>query len=685
MPAAAPDRFVHDRLPPRDAWPDLACDLPHLQYAARLNCAAEILDKAVLERGWGERIALRGPSGTLRYRELLGLANRIAQTLTEDMGLVPGNRVLIHAANSALMAACWFAVVKAGGIAVTTMPLLRAGEIAEVAGKARVTHALCDAALRDELRRVQDDCPFFEHILPLENAAAGDPPGRQFAAKSGVFAAADTAADDVALIAFTSGTTGRPKGCVHFHREVMVITDAFPRDILHPLPDDIFVGISPLAFTFSLGGLLLFPLRYGASTVLGYRAAADELPRAIEEHRATVTFAVPTAYRMALDRIAGSDISSLRLGVSAGEPLPQATRDDWRRATGVELIDGIGSTEMLHIFIAAAGGDIRPGAIGKPVPGYRAAILDGAGRELPPGSVGRLAVKGPTGCRYLDDPRQADYVQNGWNLTGDAGLIDADGYFHYRSRTDDMIISAGNNIGGPEVEDVLLQHPAVAECAVIGVPSAERGQTIKAFVVLKSGHEGSPALVAALQEHVKARLAPYKYPRLVEFRRTLPRTGTGKLQRFKLREEAAPAASSPAATSAPITPHRILQPEGWVRPRGFANGIVAHGTYVSVAGQVGWDEERCFPSDNFTEQARQALRNVVAVVATAGGRPEHVARLTWYVTDKREYLAQSKELGTAYREVMGRHYPPMTVVQVAALVEDAAKVEIEATAVIPDA
>ncbi|GAB2180409.1 AMP-binding protein [Denitratisoma sp. agr-D3] len=705
IPSAHRDTFARDHLPPPKLWPELLFDLPELHYPDRLNCATEILDKAVDEKGWGDRIALRGPLGTFTYRELRSLANRVARVLTEDMGLVPGNRVLLHSPNAPLMVAGWFGIQKAGGVAVSTMPLLRAKELGDIVGKAQISHCLCDVSLRGELELARSQHPvltqtlFFDGLLTAPAATdATDATDRlepRLAGKADTFANVDTALDDVALIAFTSGTTGKPKGTMHFHRDVMAICDCFPRSTLKPEADDIFCGAAPLAFTFGLGGLVLFPLRYGASSVIGVKPGPEPLLQAVQHYRVTISFSVPTGYRMALPMLQRFDISSLRKCVSAGEALPVATREAWLKATGIRLIDGIGSTEMLHIFISAAGDDVRPGATGKPIPGYRATILDEAGNPLPPGQVGRLAVKGPTGCRYLDDPRQYDYVVNGWNVTGDAFLMDADGYFFYQSRTDDMIISAGNNIGGPEVEDVLLKHPAVAECAVVGVPDENRGQVVFAFVVPAPGHEGSDALAKTLQEHVKSQLAPYKYPRIIDFRAALPRTETGKLQRYKLREEALktlpgaqPAATATATTadSAPAVagPHEIIQPEHWARPRGFSNGIKAKGSYVSVAGQVGWDAQRRFVSSNFTAQAKQALENVVEVVRCAGGKPEHIIRLTWYVTDKREYLAQAKELGLAYREVMGRFYPTMSVIQIAELVEDAAKVEIEATAVVPD-
>ncbi|HQR04759.1 MAG: AMP-binding protein [Proteobacteria bacterium] len=677
-PSAHIDLFVRDHLPPPAQWPELLAELPELNYPDRINCAAELLDRAVDMHGWGERIALRGPAGTLTYRELRETADRIARVLTEDMGLVPGNRVLLHAANSAFMAACWFAILKAGGIVVTTVAMLRVKELTEIVSRARISHALCDHALRDELERTRERVPG----LLGKVAYLGGRDGLEQAAATqvGGFKAVDTRADDPALIAFTSGTTGCAKGTVHFHRDVLAVCDCFPRYLLKPVPEDIFCSTSALGFTFGLGGGLLFPLRYGASAVIGNQSLPETLLQTIQDYCATICFSVPTAYRMAATRAGGFDLGSLRASVCAGEPLTRATRDAWWQATGLDLIDGIGSTEMLHIFISAAGPDIRPGATGRPVPGYRATVLDDQGNSLPPGQVGRLAIKGPTGCRYLDDPRQADYVQQGWNITGDAYSMDAEGYFHFHARVDDMIISAGHNISGPEVEDALLRHPAVAECAVIGVPDEIRGQMVKALVVLGAGLQPGPELVTELQEHVRRQIAAFKYPRLIEFRDSLPRTETGKLQRFKLRQEALKA-TQPAA---PVKRHEVVQPEGWAPPRGFSNGIKARGTYVSIAGQVGWDGSKRFCSSHFTDQAHQALQNVVAVVHAAGGLPEHIVRLTWFVTDKREYLAQSRELGQVYRSVMGRCYPPMTVVQVAALVEDEAKVEIEATAVIPD-
>ena len=544
IPSAYADTFARDRLPPPEQWPELIVDGPDYQYPERINCAGEILDRAVDEKGWGERIALRGPAETLSYRQLRERANRIARVLVEDMGLVAGNRVLLHAPNDTLMAACWFAIQKAGGIAVSSLPLLRAKELTDIIGKAKISHALCAESLRGELDKARAECPSLTHIMHFHGLGAAGGLEQRMASKAADFVNVDSAADDVAMIAFTSGTTGRPKGTMHFHRDVLTICDAFPRHILKPNPDDIFCGAAPLAFTFGLGTLLLFPLRYGASAVLGIPPGAESLLAAIEKYAVTIAAAVPSSYRMMLAHLSHFKLDSLRQCISAGEALPVGTRTAWLNATGIKLIDGIGATEMLHIFISAAGDDIRAGAIGKPLPGYQATILDGEGNPLPLGQVGRLAVKGPIGCRYLDDPRQTDYVKNGWNLTGDAFTMDADGYFFYQARDDDMIISCGNNIGGPEVEEALLKHESVLECAVIGVPDEARGQVVKAFVVLRPGWPTDDSTRSALQEHAKREIAPYKYPRIIEFRDALPRTETGKLQRFKLREEAKPALPS---------------------------------------------------------------------------------------------------------------------------------------------
>jgi len=530
-PSAYEDSFARAHLPDPALWPEFLFDLPELQYPARLNCVAALLDAAVAGGG-GERLAVIGEHGRWTYRALQQQVDRIAHVLRTELGLVTGNRVLLRGANNPMMAAAILAVIKAGLIAVPTMPLLRAGELDTIAAKASVDAILCAGNLRAEVdamaappaRIVFFNLPGAEDALEARMARHGAP-----------FGAVDTAADDVCLISFTSGTTGIPKGTMHFHRDVLAICDCFPRHTLRAAPDDIFIGTPPLAFTFGLGGLLLFPLRVGAAGVLLERLTPETLLAAIATHRATVCFTAPTFYRQMAPLAHQHDLTSLTRSVSAGEALPLATRQAWQAATSLRMIDGIGATELLHIFISAAGEAIRPGATGKPVPGYQACILDADGRQVGPGVIGRLAVKGPTGCRYLADARQSDYVVDGWNLTGDAYEMDADGYFHYRSRTDDMIISAGYNIAGAEVEDVLMRHPAVAECGVIGRPDDERGQVVEAHVVLKDGVPADDATARALQEFVKAQIAPYKYPRSVKFIDKLPRTETGKLQRFKLR------------------------------------------------------------------------------------------------------------------------------------------------------
>lgn len=529
--SAHQDSFCRDNLPPRDQWPVFLLDRPEFQYPARLNCAVELLDRNI-ERGRGDHPALVTPAETLTYRQLAERVDRIAHVLVSRLGMVPGNRVLLRSANNAWMVAAYFAVLKAGGVVVATMPLLRAKELSQVLRKGRITHALCDARLVEELRKAEG--PDLRHLVTWGNGMLE----AMVAEAPGTFAACDTAADDVCLIGFTSGSTGEPKGTLHFHRDMLAICDGYALQVLKPEPSDIFIGSPPLAFTFGLGGLVLFPFRVGATAVLLEKAPPEELPAAIARHRATVCFTAPTAYRVMAAKAGEHDLSSLRKCVSAGETLPVPILEAWRKATGLTLMDGIGATEMLHIFIAAREDQIRPGATGIPVPGYRARVVDDAGQEVPRGTPGRLAVQGPTGCRYLDDPRQAQYVQAGWNITGDTYIQDADGYFWYQARNDDMIVSAGYNIAGPEVESALLTHPAVKECGVVGAPDAERGMVVRAYVVLKDAIAGDAMLVKALQDHVKAEVAPYKYPRSVVFVPALPRTETGKLQRFALRKQA---------------------------------------------------------------------------------------------------------------------------------------------------
>jgi 2-aminobenzoate-CoA ligase len=534
-PSAHVDTFARDNLPPQDQWPELLFERPELRYPARMNCAAELVDHHVAA-GRGGRIALRAPDGACSYLQLAAQANRIAHVLVSEMGLVPGNRVLLRGPNNPMMAACWLAVMKAGGVCVATMPLLRARELTDIVNKAQVTHALCDKRLEAELRAALPNCPSLRTgTIRTWYDDAPDGLDRLAARQPEVFDNVDTAADDVALIAFTSGTTGKPKGTMHFHRDVVAMCDLFPRSCLKVQADDVFCGTPPIAFTFGLGGMLAFPLRAGASTVLVERLTAESMFETVARFRATVLFTSPVMFRAMAALASKYDFSSLRRCVSAGEALPDATRQLFKQATGIEILDGLGSTEMIHIFISHTVERVRRGATGYAIPGYRATVLDDTGRPCAPGVVGRLAVKGPTGCRYLADERQKNYVQNGWNITGDAYRMDADGYFFYEARTDDMIISAGYNIAGPEVEGALLTHPAVAECGVVGAPDPQRGTVVKAFVVLKPGHAGDAAMVEALQTHVKNTIAPYKYPRRIEFVDALPRTETGKLQRFRLR------------------------------------------------------------------------------------------------------------------------------------------------------
>jgi 2-aminobenzoate-CoA ligase len=535
--SAHQDSFARDNLPPKAQWPEFRFDLPELKYPARMNCAAVLLDDMV-KAGHGDRIAIRAPDGQCTYFQLQAQANRLANLLVREMGLKPGNRVLLRGPNNPMMAAAWLAVFKAGGICVGTMPLLRAKELTEIINKAQITHALCDKRLETELKLALPACPTLKSIRYWYDDATDASIGKQ----SAEFKNVDTSAEDVALIAFTSGTTGKPKGTMHFHRDVIAMCDCFPRSCLKPGKDDVFIGSPPLAFTFGLGGLLCFPLRFGASTALVEKLTPETLLESIQKFRATILFTAPTMYRALAGLWRNYDLSSLQKCVSAGEALPDATRQLFRQASGIEIIDGIGATEMIHIFISHAPERVKRGATGYALPGYRATVLDDDGKPCAPGQVGRLAVKGPTGCRYLADDRQKNYVpggkMRGWNLTGDAYAMDKEGYFFYQARTDDMIISAGYNIAGPEVEGALLAHPAVAECAVVGQPDDERGMLVKAFVVLKSGNKPDDEMKKSLQEHVKASIAPYKYPRAIEFVDALPRTETGKLQRFKLRTPA---------------------------------------------------------------------------------------------------------------------------------------------------
>ncbi len=543
VPSVHVDSYARDHLPPTDQWPEMDYQsVPELAaYNERMNCAAELLDKQAAVHG--DRPVIHFEDTTWRYNDLLTKANQIAHVLVDELGVVPGNRVLMRSPNNPMYVAAWFAVMKVGAVAVATMPLLRAKELTYITEKAVVEVGLCDGRLAEEMETTLDRSANLKRVLYFGNLGQDETAGTLdalAATKPTTFETVDTAWDDVCLIAFTSGTTGQAKGCMHFHRDIMAINDCFSRYILKPDQDDVFCGSPPIAFTFGLGAMVTFAMHAGASTALCEGPAPDVLMGIIEKHRATICFTAPTAFRVMTDLVADHDIGSLKKCVSAGETLPLPTFQGWEKATGIKIIDGLGATEMLHIFIATSGGDIHPGATGKPIPGYQARVIDDDGNEAPPGTVGRLAVKGPTGCRYLDnEERQTAYVQDGWNLSGDAYLMDEEGYFWFQARTDDMIISAGYNISGPEVEACLLDHPMVAECGVVAAPDPDRGFIVKAYVTVREGGEANDATVKELQDFVKAEIAPYKYPRAIEFLDDMPRTETGKLQRFKLREMAA--------------------------------------------------------------------------------------------------------------------------------------------------
>ena len=537
------DTFARDGLPPPDQWPQFLFDLPDVHYPDRLNCAQRLLDDTT-DRLGSDRRCLVTASESLTYGELRDRSDRVASVLADQLGLQPGNRVLLRAPNNPWLVATWLGVLKAGGVVVLTMPLLRSGELVTTIELTQPDLAICDQRFLDELHTARALALPAMTVVPYGSDTEDDLI-RLADDASASLEPVQTAADDVALLALTSGTTGRPKVTMHFHRDVMANADTFSRHVLRPQPDDLFATTAPFAFTFGLGAGLVFPLHAGAATLLVEKATPDELADAVARHGVTTLFTAPTAYKAMLAAGKGDLLRGLRSAVSAGEHLPAATWHAFRDATGVQIIDGIGSTEMLHIFVASAGDDIRPGSTGRAVPGYVATVLDGHGREVPPGTQGRLAVRGPTGCRYLADKRQKSYVQDGWNITGDTYVIDEDGYFWYQARNDDMIVSSGYNIAGPEVEQALFSHPDVVECAVVGLPDPDRGQVVTAYVVLRDGVPRDDAARRALQEHVKATIAPYKYPRTVEFRDALPKTQTGKLQRYRLRQEAAGSPGQP--------------------------------------------------------------------------------------------------------------------------------------------
>jgi 2-aminobenzoate-CoA ligase len=535
-PSAHVDTFTRDNLPPAEQWPDLFLDRPEFQYPDYLNAAVELTDRMV-EHGFGDRTALIGNGRRRTYKELTDWSNRLAHALVEDFGIKPGNRVLIRSGNNPAMVAAWLAVTKAGAVAVNTMPLLRSGELGKIVDKAEVSLALCDSRIADDLVACAKDSRYLKQVVSFDGTANHDAELDRVALSKPVrFDAVRTGRDDVALLAFTSGTTGEPKGTMHFHRDLLIIADGYAREVLGVTPNDVFVGSPPLAFTFGLGGLAVFPLRFGATATLLDNASPANMIEIIETYKATISFTSPTAYRAMMAAMDdGADLSSLRMAVSAGETLPAPVFEDWTRKTGKPILDGIGSTELLHIFITNRLGNAQAGATGKPVSGYEARIVDDDMKPVPDGSIGHLAVRGPTGCRYLSDDRQTRYVRDGWNLTGDDFERDEKGAFRFRARADDMIISSGYNIAGPEVEVALLSHPDVAECAVVGAPDEARGQIVEAHVVLKEGVAADHACAEALQDHVKAKIAPYKYPRSVKFVAALPKTQTGKIQRFKLK------------------------------------------------------------------------------------------------------------------------------------------------------
>ena len=535
-PSAHVDTFARDNLPPPDLWPEF--NLAGFDYPERLNAGWELTD-GMVEKGFGDHTALIGNGRLRTYKELSDWTNRLAHVLVEDLGVKPGNRVLIRSANNPAMVACWLAATKVGAVVVNTMPMLRAAELRTYVDLAGITHALCDTRLMDEMVACAKDSATLTSVVGFDGTSNHDAELDRLALEKPVrFTCVPTGRDDVALLGFTSGSTGVPKATMHFHRDLMIIADGYAREVLGVTPDDIFVGSPPLAFTFGLGGLAIFPLRFGAAATLLEQATPPNMIEIIEKYKATVCFTAPTAYRVMLRAMEdGADLSSLRAAVSAGETLPGPVYDEWIAKTGKPMLDGIGATELLHIFISNRFDDHKPACTGKPVTGYEAKVINDAGDVVPDGEVGRLAVRGPTGCRYLKGDRQSAYVQDGWNITGDSFWRDEDGYFHFAARNDDMIVSSGYNIAGPEVEAALLAHPAVAECAVIGAADDERGHIVEAHVMLSDGYAGDAEMVKALQDHVKATIAPYKYPRSVVFTDSLPKTATGKIQRFRLKDQ----------------------------------------------------------------------------------------------------------------------------------------------------
>jgi 2-aminobenzoate-CoA ligase len=535
-PSAHIDQFARNNLPQEAMQPDYI--LNGYEYPEILNVGFELTDKMVLQ-GYGDNIALIGNGRRRTYKELSDWTNRLANALVENYGVQPGNRVLIRSANNPAMVACWLAATKAGAVVVNTMPLLREKELVEIINKAEITHILCDSRLMEEVDKCFEKSSALKYVVPFDGTANHVSELDEVALEKSIkFETIKTTRDDVALLGFTSGTTGSPKATMHFHRDLLIIADGYAKEILNVQENDIFIGSPPLAFTFGLGGLAIFPLRFGAAATLLENASPPNMIEIIEKYKATVCFTAPTAYNMMLAAMdEGADLSSLRAAVSAGETLPAPVYDKWLQKTGKPMLDGIGATEMLHIFISNRFDDHKAGCTGKPIRGYEAKIVDDHMNELNIGEVGRLAVRGPTGCRYLSDDRQKNYVQNGWNITGDSFSQDKNGYFFFAARNDDMIISAGYNIAGPEVEAALLSHKQVLECAVIGTPDDNRGAIVQAHIVLTEDSTESNELKIELQNYVKAKIAPFKYPRSIIFKNSLPKTQTGKIQRFLLRNQ----------------------------------------------------------------------------------------------------------------------------------------------------
>ncbi|MFL2806918.1 MAG: AMP-binding protein [Paracoccaceae bacterium] len=532
-PSAHIDTFARDNLPPVEQWPEFNLDL--FDYPDHLNAAFELTDKMV-SAGFGDNTALIGNGRRRTYKELTDWSNRLAHALVEDLGVKPGNRVLIRSANNPAMVACWLAATKVGAVVINTMPLLRAAELRKYIEMAKIDFALCDSRLSEEMKACEEDFPKLM-VKEFDGTSNHDAELDQLALEKPVqFHSVKTGRDDVALLSFTSGSTGEPKATMHFHRDLMIVADGYAKEVLNVSETDVFVGSPPLAFTFGLGGLAIFPLRFGAAATLLEDASPPNLIEIIQKYKATVCFTAPTAYRVMLQAMdEGANLSSLRAAVSAGETLPAPIYEDWRAKTGKPMLDGIGATELLHIFISNRFEDHKPSCTGKPVTGYEAKVVNEQGQDVPEGEIGRLAVRGPTGCRYLNDNRQKLYVIDGWNITGDSFSRDSEGYFHFAARNDDMIISSGYNIAGPEVEAALLAHEAVSECAVIGIPDEDRGEIVEAHIVLNGEKIGNQTLTKVLQDHVKSIIAPYKYPRSIIYKKTLPKTQTGKIQRFRLK------------------------------------------------------------------------------------------------------------------------------------------------------